>query len=132
MIRGYDNGFSIYTDDAIVVVRDNLIENCPGMALHAHSSSTGTALFSGNTIRNCGTGIVVDYSVADVKDNSIQGSSSDGIRFNGLSGTISGNVVGHSGRHGIAIVPSYYEDPVDVRNNTSYDNAGSGYEVDGN
>jgi hypothetical protein len=43
VIRGFNNGLSATIGDCEIVARGNLIEDCPGIALHAHSPSSGFA-----------------------------------------------------------------------------------------
>jgi hypothetical protein len=129
VIRGFDNGFSAAIDDGALIVRDNLIEDCPGVALHAHSPSSGYADFSGNRILACGVGIAIDEGLVSLTGNVILGSTLDGIRYNG-DGTVEHNVVGRSGGTGIVVTSnSPYHEDYGVRNNTSFSNGGSGFAI---
>ena len=127
VIRGFDNGVSAAIGDGNLIVRNNLIDGCPGVALHAHSPSSGSAEFSGNRVIDCGLGVDVGSGFIDVKDNVILGSALDGIRFGGESGTIAHNVVGRSGGHGIVVTSNTDYDVIVVQNNTSFANGGSGF-----
>lgn len=132
VIRGFDNGLVATIDDAHLVVRDNLVENCPGIALYARWASSGTADFSGNRVRGCGVGIQADSDgPVSVSNNVVLGCSSDGIRYSGTNGPVAGNIVGRSGGRGIVL--SAYGDGDDevlaVQNNTVYANGGSGIEA---
>ncbi len=129
IIRGFDNGFSAAIQDGQLTVRNNLIEDCPGLALHAHSPSAGSAEFSGNQVLACGVGIAISDGPVTVKNNLILGSTLDGIQIGGEGGEVEGNVVGRSGGSGIVISTrsDYYG--VTVQNNTSFGNGGSGFEV---
>ncbi len=129
IIHGFDNGFSAAIQDGQLTVRNNLIEGCPGVALHAHSPSAGSADFSGNQVLACGVGVAISDGPVTVKNNLILGSTFDGIQIGGEGGAVEGNVVGRSGGSGIVISirSDYYG--VTVQSNTSFGNGGSGFEV---
>ncbi len=127
VIRGYDSGISANADDSEILLRNNLIEDCPGVALQVHSSSSGRGLISENRVRNCGVGVHASYANVDVKNSLILDSAFDGILFRGW-GSVVGNVIGRSGGAGVHVTPKDLVDVI-VRNNTSYGSGGSGFVV---
>lgn len=119
-----DLGTAIYGDGSFAIT-NNVIEMCSvGVSLQEDGS-----LF-GNQVRRCGIGIDVT-NPRQVVGNIVTDCTGDGIRLRVIEtdGNCERNIVARSGRNGLFIerrVGSTYG-AVAVRNNTSYDNAWSGF-----
>src|SRR5439155_7487065 len=108
-------------------IEGNVIERCTT----GIENDGGWSTIVGNHVSRCATGLDVAAG-AHVADNVVTDCAVDGIRFHleseGDGGIVERNIVARSGRNGLFIerpAPSPYG-VVTVRNNTSFDNTGSG------
>lgn len=135
---GFDVGIRLenkpdpYGSSMFFGAADNRIENCGAAGIHV-TGAAGISV-SRDTILSCGTGAILttdNYATPSVSatGNIILWCSGNGIAIQAEYASIVANVVGHCGGDGIvaAVTPGAWWETTQLRRNTSFRNAGSGY-----
>jgi parallel beta-helix repeat protein len=111
------------------VVEDNTVDSVGGFGIYGYTNvAGGWPRVRRNIVRASGSnGFYLLAPVRAMRDNRVLNTGGDGIVMT-LADSVDHNVVGRSGLQGIRITGAYVG-PVRLRNNTSYLNVRSGYQV---